>query len=69
MSMRVALLGAGEWGGLLASVLADLPGVELAVVCDPDTALAIRVAGMLGTASTGDAAAVMEDASSRRPAK
>jgi UDP-N-acetylglucosamine 3-dehydrogenase len=63
MSMRVALLGAGEWGGLLASMLVDLPGVELAGVCDPHTARAIRVAGMLGTASTGDAAAVMEDPS------
>jgi predicted dehydrogenase len=63
MIVRVALLGAGEWGGLLASVLADLPGVELAVVCDPDTARAARVAGPLGSASTGDAAAVTEDAS------
>jgi UDP-N-acetylglucosamine 3-dehydrogenase len=63
MSVRIALLGAGEWGALIASVLADLPGVELAVVCDPNTGRAARVAGKLGTASTGDAAAVMEDAS------
>ena len=63
MSMRLALLGAGEWGELLASVLADPPGVELAVVCDPDTARAMSVAEIVGGASTGDVAAVMEDAS------
>jgi UDP-N-acetylglucosamine 3-dehydrogenase len=63
MSVRVALFGAGEWGGLLAGVLADLPGVELAVVCDPDTARAARIAGPLGSSSAGDAAAIMEDAS------
>jgi predicted dehydrogenase len=63
MSMRLALLGAGEWGELLASVLADPPGVELAVVCDPDTARAMSVAEIVGGASTGDVAAVMEDVS------
>src|SRR5215210_734943 len=62
MSLRVALLGAGEWGQLHASVLASLPGVDLAVVCDPELSLAQRVAGSLGVASTGDVAAVMEDA-------
>jgi predicted dehydrogenase len=63
VSVRIALLGAGEWGQLHASVLADLPGVDLAVVCDPDLSRARQVAGPLGAASTGDAAAVIEDAS------
>ena len=63
MSVRVALLGAGEWGQLHASVLADLPGVDLAVVCDPDLSHARQVAGPLGANATGDAAAVIEDAS------
>ena len=62
MSVRVALLGAGEWGQLHARVLASLPGVDLAVVCDPEFSLAQRVAGPLGVASTEDVAAVMEDA-------
>jgi UDP-N-acetylglucosamine 3-dehydrogenase len=61
--MRVALLGAGEWGQLHASVLADLPGVDLAVVCDPDLSRARRVASPLGTASTGNITPVIEDAS------
>jgi UDP-N-acetylglucosamine 3-dehydrogenase len=63
VSVRVALLGAGEWGQLHASVLADLPGVDLAVVCDPDLFHARKVADQLGADATGDAAAVIEDAS------
>jgi UDP-N-acetylglucosamine 3-dehydrogenase len=63
VSVRVALLGAGEWGQLHASVLADLPGVDLAVVCDPDLSHARKVADQLGADATGDAAAVIEDAS------
>ena len=62
MSTRVALLGAGEWGELHGRVLASLPGVDLAVVCDPQLSLARRVAGSLGVASTDYAAAVIEDA-------
>jgi UDP-N-acetylglucosamine 3-dehydrogenase len=61
MSTRVALLGVGEWGQLHARVLASLPGVDLAVVCDPERSLAQRVAGSLGVASTDDAAVVIED--------
>ena len=61
MTARVALIGAGEWGQLHASVLADLPGADLAVVCDPETSRAARVAGPLGSASTGDVDAVMAD--------
>ena len=63
MSMRVALLGAGEWGQLHASVLADLPGADLVVICDPDLSHARHVADPLGADATGDAAAVIEDAS------
>jgi len=61
VSVRVALLGAGEWGQLHAKVLASVPGVDLAVICDPDLSLAERVAGSLGVASTDDAAAVIAD--------
>ena len=63
MSVRVALLGAGEWGQLHASVLAELPGAELAVVCDPDVSRAAQVAGPLGVDSTGEEAAAIEDPS------
>lgn len=63
MSVRIALLGAGEWGQLHASVLAGLPGVEFAVVCDPDLSRARHVAGPLGADSTDDATTVLEDAS------
>jgi UDP-N-acetylglucosamine 3-dehydrogenase len=63
VTSRVALLGAGEWGQLHARVLADLPGADLAVVCDPDTARAARVAEPLGAASTTDVADVIADAS------
>ncbi len=63
MSVRVALLGAGEWGQLHASVLANLPGVDLTVVCDPDRSHARRAADPLGAESTGDVAAVIGDAS------
>ncbi len=34
--LRIGLAGLGRFGALHASVLADLPGVELAAVCDPD---------------------------------
>jgi UDP-N-acetylglucosamine 3-dehydrogenase len=63
VSVRVALLGAGEWGQLHASVLADLPGVDLAVVCDPDRSHARKVADPLGADSTEDVEAVLGDAS------
>jgi predicted dehydrogenase len=63
VSVRVALLGAGEWGQLQASMLADLPDCDLAVVCDPDLSRAQQVADPLGAASTGDVAAVLGDAS------
>ena len=63
MSLRVALLGAGEWGRLQASVLAGLPDVDLAVVCDPDLSRAQQVADLLGAASAGDVAAVIGDTS------
>jgi len=63
MSVRVALLGAGEWGRLHASVLADLPGADLIRVCDPDLSHARRVAAPLGADASGDAAAVIEDPS------
>ncbi len=63
MSVRIALLGAGEFGALHASVLAELPGAELAVVCDPDAARGSAVAGALEVPFTGDADAVLADPS------
>ncbi|MDQ3710498.1 MAG: Gfo/Idh/MocA family oxidoreductase, partial [Actinomycetota bacterium] len=62
MSVRIALLGAGEWGQLHASVLAYLPGVDF-VVCDPDLSRARQVAGPYGADSTDDDTTVLEDAS------
>ena len=63
MSTRIALLGAGEWGRLHAKVLAQLPGVELAIVCDPDLPRARQVAEALGAASSDDTASVLKDRS------
>lgn len=37
-SVRVGLVGAGNFGRLHAAVLADSPGVALVAVCDPDPA-------------------------------
>lgn len=61
MSVRVALLGAGEFGQLHAAVLADLQGVDLAVISDPDTARAAQVAEPLGVSTTDDVDDVMAD--------
>jgi UDP-N-acetylglucosamine 3-dehydrogenase len=63
VSLRVALLGAGEFGALHASVLAELPGAELAVVCDPDAARGQEVAGALSVPFTADADGVLADPS------
>jgi UDP-N-acetylglucosamine 3-dehydrogenase len=61
--MRVALLGAGEFGRLHAGVLAGLPGVELAAVCDPDAGAGEPVARALGVPFEEDPSSVIEDPS------
>jgi len=43
-SLRVGLAGVGRFGQLHAGVLADLPGVELAALADPDPQRLARVA-------------------------
>jgi predicted dehydrogenase/nucleoside-diphosphate-sugar epimerase len=47
---RVALVGAGWIADAHAEVLAALPGVEIALVCDPDRARAERLARRFGVA-------------------
>jgi len=44
--LRVGLAGLGRFGGLHASVLASLPGVELTALADPDPQR-LRQAGIL----------------------
>jgi predicted dehydrogenase len=50
--VRVGLVGLGRFGKLHAAVLSELPGVELAAVCDPQpnevTALVARYEGARG---------------------
>lgn len=63
MTLRLALVGAGEFGALHADVLSGLPGAELAVVCDPDAARRSEVAGRLGVPAVGDIEDVLSDPS------
>lgn len=61
MSVRVALLGAGEFGRLHAAMLSNLQSVDLAVICDPDTDRAAQVAGPLGVPTTDGIDDIMAD--------
>ena len=47
-AVRVGLAGLGRFGKLHAAVLAALPGVELAAVCDPDRSEVAAVATRFG---------------------
>jgi len=49
--LRVGLAGVGQFGQLHASVLADLPGVELCALADPDPVRLARVADRHGVAT------------------
>jgi predicted dehydrogenase len=49
--LRVGLAGVGQFGQLHASVLADLPGVELCALADPDPVRLARVADHHGVAT------------------
>lgn len=46
--VRVGLVGLGNWGRLHAEILATLPGVQLAAICDldPDRRAALRRQGL-----------------------
>jgi predicted dehydrogenase len=46
---RYAVVGLGTWGEMLARALADMPGVDLAAVCDINEARARWVAQSTGT--------------------
>lgn len=60
--LRVGLAGVGRFGALHASVLADLPGVELAALADPDPLRLARVADRHGVeARYGDALKLIAD--------
>jgi predicted dehydrogenase len=52
--MRVGVIGIGVMGSNHARVLADLPGVELVGLADPDRLMADSVAGILGTKSVAN---------------
>lgn len=58
--IRAACIGLGYWGPNLLRVLVQLPGVEVAVVCDRDTTRASSVAAQLvrATAVVDDVQAV-----------
>ncbi|MCC6314425.1 MAG: Gfo/Idh/MocA family oxidoreductase [Thermomicrobiales bacterium] len=49
--LRVGLVGLGRFGRLHAAVLATLPGVELAAICDPDPAALAEVGDRFGVAA------------------
>ncbi|MCP9777881.1 MULTISPECIES: Gfo/Idh/MocA family protein [unclassified Cyanobium] len=62
LPLRVGLAGVGRFGQLHAGVLADLPGVELAALADPDPDCLARVADRHGvTARYGDALELIAD--------
>ena len=58
-SLRVGVVGVGVMGSNHARVLAELPGVKLVGVADPDRKRCNRVADALGCASFSDAEALM----------
>src|SRR5436309_16019966 len=55
--LRVALIGFGYWGPNYARVLNDLPGVELALVCDRSAARLAQVCARYPSMATTDDAA------------
>jgi len=58
-SLRVGVVGVGVMGSNHARVLAELPGVKLVGVADPDRKRSNQVANALGCASFADAEALM----------
>ncbi|MEB3200024.1 MAG: Gfo/Idh/MocA family oxidoreductase [Synechococcaceae cyanobacterium] len=61
-ALRVGLAGVGRFGQLHAGVLADLPGVELAALADPDPVCLARIAERHGVATRyGDALELIGD--------
>jgi len=57
--LRVGVVGVGVMGSNHARVLAELPGVKLVGVADPDRKRCDQVAGALGCASFADAQALV----------
>jgi predicted dehydrogenase len=58
-NLRVGVIGVGVMGSNHARVLAELPGVKLVGVADPDRKRCDQVARSLGCASFGDATDLM----------
>ena len=58
--LRAAVVGVGHLGRHHARILAELPGVTLVGVADPDTGRAAAVAADYGTRAFADAAALPE---------
>lgn len=56
--MRIGLVGLGRFGQLHAAVLGNAPGVELAVVCDPNLAAVTQVGDQYGVPAAGRFAAL-----------
>jgi predicted dehydrogenase len=57
--LRIAVVGAGGWGSLLAGVIAGLPGVELTGVADATADASRHAAEALGTRAFADVDAVL----------
>jgi len=59
--MKVAVIGAGSMGRNHARVYSELPGLELAAVCDVDISVAREVAVRFGTAAFTDYGKMLAD--------
>ena len=59
--IRVAIIGAGWRGGQLVPEFAQIPGVRIVSVCDPDAKRAAEKAKMVADATDGKSAAVETD--------
>jgi predicted dehydrogenase len=64
--VRIALVGAGNFGRLHAAVLADTPGATLVAVCDPDPAA--RSLALAAAAAAAPAAGTARRAAAATPA-
>jgi UDP-N-acetylglucosamine 3-dehydrogenase len=53
-NLRFGIVGSGVMGSNHARVLAELPGIELVAIADPDAAVAGKIAGLLGCKAVAD---------------
>jgi predicted dehydrogenase len=52
--LRFGIVGVGVMGSNHARVLAELPGIELVAIADPDAAVAEKISGFLGCKAVAD---------------